>query len=129
MNQYNAARAAGYPESTARDHTNRLERSVSVGMKEAFEQAGITDKFLANLAFEGLNATKPNGKPDWFARHKYMESVSKMTDRLKEKHEVTGKDGNELPTPLINIYVKNTSDRPVHTGESISNSRIEGQAV
>lgn len=118
MNQYNAARAAGYSEEYSRQAC-RIEKLVKVSISDAFEQAGITDKYLANLAAEALEATKVSGEPDWYARHKYFESVSKMTDRLKDKHEITGKDGKSLMPPVI-IYEINrtTDDTNIHPLES-----------
>jgi len=108
MNQYNAARAAGYSHNYANKGGGRIEKLGKVGMAEAFEQAGLTDRALIIHANEGLNATKviscnviaPSGEgmsdahgttkdfidvPDWGNRHKYFETVLKLTDRMKEK--------------------------------------------
>jgi hypothetical protein len=52
MNQYNAARAAGYSENMARKHPERLEKAVKGGILEALEQVGITDKYQAKQLFE-----------------------------------------------------------------------------
>jgi len=116
MNQYNAARAAGYSEIYSRQ-ASRVEKLVKASLSDAFEQAGVTDKFIVEVAKQGLTATK-NGKPDYFARHKYLETISKMTDRLRDKVEHTGKDGSVLPQPIINIYGQRTADnRRLHTEE------------
>lgn len=106
MNQYNAARAAGYSEKYSRQAC-RLDKLVTVSMADAFEQAGLTDKVIVQHALEGLMATKHiqgmrikvGGEdeglsaasvevPDWASRHKYFETISKMTNRLKEKLDV-----------------------------------------
>jgi hypothetical protein len=125
MNQYNAARAAGYSESTSK-RGGVIEKAVSESIRNAFERKGLTDKYLANHAFEGLNATKfisVNSQmvevPDWVARHKYFESICKITERMRERFELTGKNGDPLPIPIINIYnAKNTTDRILCPGES-----------
>jgi hypothetical protein len=111
MNQVNAARAAGYSEKYSRQAC-RIERSVKVSMADAFERAGLTDKAIVAHALEGLNASKviscnviaPDGEgmkdansmtkdfvdvPDWQSRHKYFETILKLTELLKEKFEVT----------------------------------------
>ena len=59
MNQYNAAVAAGYSETTARDHSERFEKSISVGMQNALEQAGLTDQVMSTqIANIALGAKK-----------------------------------------------------------------------
>jgi len=113
MNEYNAARAAGYSESYSKGA--RPEKCVKVCLADAFEQAGLTDKAIIDHALQGLNASKvisavvvnqknrptslddgelfdANEKtndfidvPDWTARHKYFETILKLTNRLKEK--------------------------------------------
>jgi hypothetical protein len=106
MNEYNSARAAGYSEAYSRNA--RPEKVVKGCLADAFEQAGLTDKALIAHANAGMNANKviscnviaPNGEamsdahgttkdfidvPDWGNRHKYFETVLKLTDRMKEK--------------------------------------------
>jgi len=123
MNQYNAARAAGYSEKYSRQAC-RVEKLAIVSMAESFEQAGVTDKFLIAHALKGLEATKLFGKDgiegeDWGTRHRYFESICKMTDRLRDKIEHTGKDGEPLMQPIINIYGNKTTtdNRRLHTEE------------
>lgn len=87
MNQYNAARAAGYSENYARDHSDRIEKAVKVGIGDIFEQAGLTDKFLAEFAAQGLKATKLCGRDsvefaDWMARHKFFETILRLKGYL-----------------------------------------------
>ena len=138
MNQYNAARAAGYSHNTAR-RACVIEKSAKLSMVDAFEQAGVTDKFLIEYAMEGLKATKLFGKDadvheDWTSRHRFFETILKMTDRLKDKVEHFG-----LPETQINVYpsktfvfrdLKNdetpTDFRRLHEPQSASGVREEG---
>lgn len=111
MNIYNAARAAGYSHAYA--HKAKVEKVAKVSMADAFEQAGLTDKAIITHALEGLEAMRTvsaiiTGKdagaadkdfidvPDWSARHKYFETVLKMTDRLKEKSAVEINNYNQI---------------------------------
>lgn len=87
MNQYKAARSAGYSETYARDHANKIEMSVKVGMATLLERAGLTDKLLAEYSMKGLEAIKFYGNdliehPDWMARHKFFVLILKLTGRL-----------------------------------------------
>ena len=100
MSQENAALAAGYSANMAAKKAYKIERAVNAGIKKALEQAGLTDKVLAQHAVQGLQATKVVsavivGKdatdktddfidvPDWSSRHKYYDTVLKVTGRLK----------------------------------------------
>lgn len=101
MNIYNAARAAGYSEGYSRNA--KAERVAKISMADAFEQAGITDKFLVKYAKEGLEAMKLYGKDseefaDWATRHRFFETILKLTDKLRDKvvHEITVKLAEEL---------------------------------
>lgn len=104
MNQKNAALAAGYSNSMAGKHTIDIEKRVKASLSDAFEQAGLTDKVIVEHALLGLGATKLCGEllaeaPDWAARHKYLELISKMTDRLQDKLKVSG-----IPAAQVNVY-------------------------
>ena len=146
MNCYNAARAAGYSESMSRC-SHRLEKSAKVCMSDAFEQVGITDTYLAKHAQEGMNATKiisatiiaKSGDglkdadsmskdfievPDWQARHRYYETVCKMSDRVKDKVEHSGIPGTNIYVAPNRTYVF-TSD-PTEAGiRGISNTESQ----
>lgn len=125
MNQYNAARAAGYPESTARGKIAKIERSAKVGLADAFEQAGLTDKAIVAHAIEGLQAMKvvnadiyneEDGEKkkeesalrevkDWTARHKYFETICKLTGRIKDNNNKELSNvtiGNSVQVLIIN---------------------------
>lgn len=87
MNQYRAARSAGYSETYSRDHANKIEMSVKVGMGELLERAGITDKLLADCIMKGFEAKSYYGQdlvehPDWTTRHKFLVLALKLTGRL-----------------------------------------------
>lgn len=119
MNPENAAVAAGFSVSYARAKAYRIERSAKVGMADAFERAGLTDKAIVTHALEGLNAmklqscnifiSKPNAESidadkliinknsndfveveDWANRHKYFNTICEMTERIKHKVEHSG---------------------------------------
>ena len=120
MNQYNSARAAGYSHNYALKGGSRIEKLAKIGIGDAFEQAGLTDKAIIKHAFEGLAAMRTvsaiiTGKdagaadkdfidvPDWTARHKYFDTILKMTDRLREKIEHSGKiEGGDARIYIIN---------------------------
>jgi len=116
MNCYNAARAAGYSESTAKSRTKELEARVCI--VDALERKGLTDNVLIDKLTELLNATKVVGYlhnykksekvgiekcspdevisnefvdvPDWTARGKALELALKLKDLLREKVEHSG---------------------------------------
>ena len=59
MNQYNAARAAGYSENTADKHTKDLDERISI--IDTMERLGLTDRVLIDKLIELLGATKVIG--------------------------------------------------------------------
>ena len=124
MNKYNAAREAGYSESYAMKFD--LDKNVSTDMRNALERRGLTDKFLADYAMQGLNATvciKGVEFPHWAVRHRFFETICKITGRMKDKLEITDKDGHPLPTPIINIVnAKNTTNNVLCTEEGAASS-------
>lgn len=123
MNQYNAARAAGYSHSTARQSTD-LENRVKQSMEDLIEQAGLTDKALIKYALKGLRAKKLSGKkgfksPDWGSRHKFYETLLKMSGKLKMDVEIN----NDIKI-LPNIQVTFVSEK---VGEKGVSSNIEDE--
>lgn len=88
MNQYNAARAAGYSHKHAAKNGARIERLGRVGLKDLCEQAGLTDKFFIEYAFKALNATKLSMSdteyPDWVSRHKFFNTLLELTERISK---------------------------------------------
>lgn len=109
MNQYNAAKAAGYSENTAKVACRIEARSsVKVSLADAFEQAGFTDKALVTHILAGMKAMKiqscdiyvtqeKDGKmkfndskdfievEDWNARHKYAELFCELTKKISNQ--------------------------------------------
>jgi hypothetical protein len=64
MNQYNAARAAGFSEATAKVHTKELEERAKIA--DVLERQGLTDNVLVSKHKELLDAQKViliDGKP------------------------------------------------------------------
>lgn len=117
MNQYNAARSAGYAHNTAIKACNNLEPKIKI--EDYLERAGLTDKALAAFLFELFSANKvvgylhaykkgekgrieeisPDEKisneflevPDYMIRLKASELVLKIKGYLKDKIEHSGK--------------------------------------
>ena len=124
MNCYNAARSAGYSETTAKSRTKQLEARIKI--TDVLERKGLTDSVLAEKLSELLNATKVIGYlhnykksekvgiekispdevisnefldiPDWQARGKGLELALKLKDLLRDKVEHSGeiKGGNRV---------------------------------
>lgn len=124
---------AGYSYNYAWKNGKRLDKLAKVGMETHLQILGLTDEGLADHAIKGLNASRNfivDGKPlegvsipEWSIRHKYFESICKITGKIKDKLEITGKDGAPLPMPVINIYGnRNQIDRPLHTEQSPASS-------
>ncbi len=105
LSAYQAALKSGYSISTAEKAGSVLEKNGD--FQAILVKAGIDDLSLANLISEGLQANKviscniiaPNGEgmkdansmtkdfvdvPDWQARHKFLETVLKLTGKLKD---------------------------------------------
>lgn len=118
MNQYNAAKAAGYSESYSRTHNDRIERATKSDILDALEQAGITDKFIAERLYKW--ADSENGKASLTS----IRNIIELRGLIVKKNEHTGLNGSPLPTPMINVYnIKNSTDQPICTEENISSSR------
>jgi len=106
MNKYNAARAAGYSEATAKSHTKRLDEQIKIA--DLMERQGLTDKCLLERLSQLIAASKDKysfskgvenvengvtvklGTPDWSARAKGLELALKLKDLLKDKVEHSG---------------------------------------
>jgi hypothetical protein len=113
MARGHAARAAGYSESYIKNSGRRLGGKASVAvatLKDWMEMSGITEKQLAKHAYEGLNAVKNSGNPDWQARAQYFKSILELLGHLKG--ESSGTVNN------INIRVVR------HDGASVQSSRL-----
>lgn len=125
MNQYNAARAAGYSHITATKAGARLERAGRVGLKDLMEQAGLTDKFLIDYAYKGLEATKLFGAEaiehaDWVAREKFFARILELEEKIVK--------------PGVNVHVDNSqhvtyvlADKMKAARERVNSRLINGQ--
>lgn len=90
---YESCVQAGWAESYARSKAWRIEKKVKVSLQEAFGRRGLTDEKIISHALAGLEAeksytTKDGEKEvyfgaDWTARHKYFETILKLTERVK----------------------------------------------
>lgn len=93
---------AGYSPNTAKAPSKLTNTD---GFRIAMEEAGITDKRIADVLNEGLEATRAvvmgtksdesfvDIQPDFAIRHKYMETAIKVAGFVKE-----------LDTPAGNTY-------------------------
>ena len=105
MNKYNAARAAGFSEATAKSHTKRLDEQIK--FSDIMERQGLTDKCLVEKLSQLLVASKDIytfsditkeetggnvrlGSPDWSARAEGLKLALKLKDLLKDKGEHSG---------------------------------------
>jgi phage terminase small subunit len=122
MNKYNAARAAGFSESTAKSHTKRLEEQIKIA--DLMERQGLTDICLLERLSQLLKASKDIynfsgveneengvtvklGTPDWGARAKGLELALKMKELLKDKVEHSGEiKGGETKIIIIRADTK-----------------------
>lgn len=127
MNQYDAAVAAGFSESYAK--RCQLDKQVCKDMRGLLSRRGLTDKYLANHAMEGI------AQPDWRIKVKYFELILKMTGRMVDKVEHSGigeTKVNVFPTKTvifrdININENESADRNLHEPESPAGSLSEGE--
>ncbi len=113
MNQYNAARAAGYSEATSRHHVDRLEKVAKGDIRDALEQAGLTDKYRAEELIKLTQATRIQNVnivlkrttdnklevqdtddfievPDHNVRLNAHKHISELMGNVKSKLEVSG---------------------------------------
>lgn len=90
-----AAEAAGYAPSHAIERANNVLRRRPI--VERLEKHGVTDDKLAGLIAKGLDANHPladGDKPDWHARHKFVQEANKLKDNYpatKVKQEMEGR--------------------------------------
>lgn len=106
LSGYKSAIAAGYSKATAINAHRNLEKRCN--FEQILLDAGIDDQTLGKICFEGLQAMRPvacdvmikneNGElkvnknsndwieyEDWNVRHKFLETILKLTGKLKDK--------------------------------------------
>ena len=113
MSPYNAARSAGYSKSTA-SQANRIEARVKDELKDAFEQAGLTDKQIIEHAIAGLNAMDGD-KPNWTIRHKYLNTILEITERIN--HQINIDNSKHLNNVYLSTKLKEARERVSATTE------------
>ncbi len=97
--KYTSARKAGYSHAYA-TQAKKIENGIN--MDYFLEKAGLTDTFLADYIYKGLDAMKvisaniiygdADSKtndfievPDWPSRHKFLETVLKLQHKIIDK--------------------------------------------
>lgn len=107
MNQYDAAIAAGYKETYAKQAC-RIEKLVKVSLGTALERAGFTDKRVAQVVTDGaFEATKLFGldneeHPDWMARHKFLITGLELKGQAPNP-KANNEGSEELHLRVLNI--------------------------
>lgn len=86
---------AGYEESYAINLTSLMPKWLS----EALEDSKIVEKALYNLSV--FIDDSENKNIQWDATKFALSRLAK--NRFSERQEFTGKDGKDLPTPIINV--------------------------
>ena len=144
MNQYNAAKAAGYSESTSRTKNHKIERSIKVDISNAFEQVGLTDKAIVEYALEGMRATRMRAcdvyvqkdedgnykinensndfieVEDWFARHKFFTTALELMGKSRMKGKVAPDSLVPIESLLVELIKKHGSN-----GSGFKITRVE----
>ncbi len=77
LSRSEAMRAAGYSESYVRTRASVVcsRNNITTAIHAAMAIAGITAQSLAATMKAGLSASRPDGWPDFIARHKYLETA------------------------------------------------------
>ena len=120
-NKTESARLAGYSDPNAQ--SPRIEKSVKVGIMEAFEKQGITDEYMAKKFKEEIEAEESKWNSDkkcWdnFIAHgirvKALDIASKIRGYFKDV-EIT--NHNLIQQVIINAT--NTDNKAVRDGTRI----------
>lgn len=80
LSKSEAMRAAGYSESYVRTRASVVcsRNNITSAIRGAMCAAGITAQELAATMKAGLSASSQDGRPDFLARHKYLESALRV---------------------------------------------------
>lgn len=116
MNQYNAARAAGYSHNSATKNGARIERLGRVGLTDLMQQAGLTDKFLIEYAMKGLEATRLYGAEcvehaDWTARQKFFRDILELEGKIAKPGNTINIDQSKHVTYVLSSRMKQARER------------------
>lgn len=130
MNQYNAARAAGYSHATAQKNGGRLERQGRAGLKDLMEQAGFTDKFIIDYINQGLKATRLFGAEatehaDWVAREKFFARLLELEEKIVKPGVNVHVDNSKHVTYVLSDRMKEARERlnRVQNADTISTAK------
>jgi len=116
MNQYNAARSAGYSHTYSRQAC-RIDKLAEVSMADLMQQAGLTDEFMIAYAKLGLEAHKLTAfgrSVDWGSRHKFFETLMKMSGKLKVDVAINN-DIKILPNIQVTFVSEKVGEKGVAT--------------
>lgn len=121
MNQYNSARAAGYSESTSRNHNHELERVTKCDIRDALEQAGLTPTYRAKELAKLTQAKKPKGlglamTEDNAIRLNAHRHITEICGDVKNKIEHTG-ISSETKIIIIRGDIGTESKTPAVSGQ------------
>ena len=109
MSAYRSAIEAGYAHATALNAHRNIERRCNFDSLMAAH--GLDDSTLLEVLKQGIAVVNlKTGLPDLTAKA-FLEIAFKLNGKLKERHEHTGKDGDPLPMPIINIYGNKNTER------------------
>ena len=117
MTQYNAARAAGYSENYSKQGS-RIEKVVIDSIQNTLEQAGMTDKFMAEQLVKW--ASGKNGKIAMTA----LRLAADMKGQIKQKHEHSGIPETNINSPRTIIF-QDLRDSDTDAGESTEGHRLK----
>ena len=80
LSRSEAMRAADYAESYVRTRASVVcsRNNITSAIRGAMSAAGITAQELADTMKAGLSASRPDGWPDFMARHKYLETALRI---------------------------------------------------
>ena len=129
LTQSEAMRQAGYAEATVRSKSSQKVAEVTPTILEICERQGLTDDKLCDTVRLGLDADKvisamviaKDGEgmsdahamtkdfvevPDWQSRLKAADIGLKLKGHMKDKTEVTGKDGAPIEHKITVEFLK-----------------------
>lgn len=119
QSRYKAAISAGFSVNMAM-RASRLDAVIKASLNEILEKEGMDNKFLADQIKSGLTATRitvdKNGtiheNPDHFIRHKYLETLLKITGKMEQSKSSDDQSKN-LPSLIIQTLNLNVDQRKI----------------